>query len=221
MERSIHKAIESLCLCSKVKMLKVKWNLSHAIGVAMRRFNAWSLQLANPKWIHLFYTTLIELFTLSNNFKVRINACIALMTINLNDKNNLMRSSSDNVYIKLWSCLTENFVKLNLNEMALNKTDDETNEMQHKTTLIHQLCKLFTYLCKYLQLDDLECLNEKCLNGLKVTNATNGSLNQMRSHLISYIKEIFSQIETNKLEGKFFVSSSTLFNFESSYLIKI
>ena len=128
---SITKAIEALCSCKNVKMLKVKWNLSHAIGVAMRQFNTWPLQMNHPKWLSVFYDTLLELFTLSNNFKVRINACIALMNINLN-----RNGVNDSIYSKLWFSLLDTFTKTNNENISLL---DATNEAQHKITLLHQV----------------------------------------------------------------------------------
>lgn len=142
-ERSITRAVEALCSCRHVKMLKVKWNLSHAIGVAMRQFNTFALQINNPKWLQIFYDTLVELFTQSSNFKVRINACIALMTINLN-RNEKSSNSSEIIYLKLWNSLIDTFTKLNNENM---NNDDATNELQHKLTLIHQVISWF---CFYL-----------------------------------------------------------------------
>ena len=137
--RSITKAIEALCSCKHVKMLKVKWNLSHAIGVAMRQFNTWDLQLSNPRWLQMFYDTLLELFTLSNNFKVRINACIAMMNTNLS-RNNTVRAHGNaneaSIYFKMWLSLVDTFTKINNENISLL---DATNEVQHKTTLIHQV----------------------------------------------------------------------------------
>jgi len=149
---SITRAIEALCSCKNVKMLKVKWNLSHAIGVAMRQFNTWSLQINNPKWLQLFYDTLLDLFTLSNNFKVRINACIALMNISLSrtDNNTISQNANESIYFKLWFSLMDTFTKtINENINLL----DATNEAQHKTTLLHQVMKIFNiywYLIIYL-----------------------------------------------------------------------
>ena len=136
-ELLITKAIEALCSCRNVKMLKVKWNLSHAIGVSMRQFSAWQLQLLNPKWLKQLYDTLLELFTQSSNFKVRINACIALMTVNIYDRTSigLGKSENDSIYLKLWTSLIDGFSKLNSEGAAA----DENNEMQHKATLIHQV----------------------------------------------------------------------------------
>lgn len=202
LESSISKAIEALCSCRNVKMLKVKWNLSHAIGVAMRRFNTWNLQITNPQWLTLFYDTLNELFTQSNNFKVRINACIAIMTINLK-----IEKSNYDIYIRLWASLIENFSKLN------NGDENELNlEVQHKNTLIFQLCKLFTYLTKYLQRDYLKPLTESCFNSLKITNRKDDKiihLNELRNFLTDYIDSIFKQIEINKLEVQFYNEALT------------
>ena len=70
-EASITRAIEALCSCRNAKMLKVKWNLSYAIGVAMRQFSAWQFDgVSKSKWLSIFFDTLIELFTQSTNFKV-------------------------------------------------------------------------------------------------------------------------------------------------------
>jgi hypothetical protein len=215
MTKSLTRAIEALCSCKSVKMLKVKWNLSHAIGVALRHFNVWDLQVVNAKWLELFYDTLLELFTLSNNFKVRINACSALMNINFNRN---VVNSNDLIYFKLWSSLVDTFAKIENENISLL---DATNETQHKTTLIHQLCKLFTYLCKYLRVNDLEDSKLKCLKNLKTsvnsdnpknTTDPNGqelienslTMHQLRSYLIVYIKKIFDQYDANKQEVQFY-----------------
>ncbi|RMZ94776.1 HEAT repeat-containing 6, partial [Brachionus plicatilis] len=97
-EKSIGRAIETLCLCKNVKMLKVKWNLSHAIGIAMKR----------------------------------INACIALMSINTGDVNIIRNNANESIYLRIWYGLIEGFSKLK------NDSIDATNEIQHKNTLTHQ-----------------------------------------------------------------------------------
>lgn len=143
-EKSISKAIETLCLCKNVKMLKVKWNLSHAIGVAMKRFNNWSLAHKNSQWLHLFYATLLELFTNSNNFKVRINACIALMSINSGDVNIIKNTADESIYLKIWYALIEGFSKLK------NDSIDASNELQHKTTLTQQVIQKFIFCLNFV-----------------------------------------------------------------------
>jgi hypothetical protein len=137
-ERSVGKAIDALCACRNVKMLKVKWNLSYSIGVAMRRFGQWQMAVKNPNWLVAFTDTLWELFAQSSNFKVRINACNALMTVNLNDKSLKVTGPPTtgeqvSIYLKLWSGLIDAFTQLK------NDNIDATNELQHKTTLEHQV----------------------------------------------------------------------------------
>lgn len=76
-----------------------------------------------------------------------------------------------------------------------------------------KLCKLFTYLCKNLRINDLNELMLKCLNKVKLNSIANQrtlkeattnnfSTIQLRQFLIEYIRNIFDQIELNKLEGK-------------------
>jgi hypothetical protein len=153
-EASITRAIDALCSCRTAKMLKVKWNLSYAVGVAMRHFNTWQTTPANKsKWLDMFYATLFELFTQSNNFKVRINACIALMSINLNENNTLVRCSSnsnllrpgavvvnntESIYLRLWLGIIETFSKLRYESI------DADNEQQHKNNLLHQVTFLIS-----------------------------------------------------------------------------
>lgn len=91
----------------------------------------------------MFYDTLLELFTESSNFKVRINACIALMTVNIYDRSSIGLKSrketattgkyNESIYIELWMSLVSVFSKLNSGEQS----DDD--EVQHKATLIHQV----------------------------------------------------------------------------------
>ena len=143
-EKTITKSIETLCQCKSVKMLKVKWNLSHAIGVAMHSFSTWQLQVENKKWLLMFYDTLLDLFTQSTNFKVRINACIALMTVSLMNKSSNVyakldlvdNKTTESIFVRLWICLIDTFAKINNENINLI---DATNELQHKTTLIHQV----------------------------------------------------------------------------------
>lgn len=130
-ERSLNKAVHSLCSCRDVKMLKVKWNLSYSIGVAMRRFDKWTLSVRNANWLLMFSQTLYELFAQSSNFKVRINACNAILTINLNDKSIKSASNDLPLYFKYWSSLMDTFAKLK------NENLDANNELQHKNTLEH------------------------------------------------------------------------------------
>lgn len=136
-EVSVTNAINALCMCRTVKMLKVKWNLSYSIGVAMRQFS--SLRLVSvaikSKWLAMFYDTLLELFTQSSNFKVRINACIALVSVNLNENSALVRSGAGLgcIYLKLWLGLVETFSKLKYEAI------DADNELQHKNNLVHQV----------------------------------------------------------------------------------
>ena len=186
------------------KKNKVKWNLSHAIGVAMRRFGNWQMQLANPIWLQSFYDTLLELLTESVNFKVRINACIALMTVDL---------VSRVYYIRLWRSLIHNFACLNALDDPKQSSTSNNGELEHRASLIHQLGKMFTYLCKHLHVEDLTQLNVDCLNQLNkevavagnsssnINNKSGFSLSQLRAHLIGYIRNIFGQIEVYKLEG--------------------
>jgi hypothetical protein len=197
LEAAITHSIEALCQCRNVKMLKVKWNLSHAIGVSMRKFSAWDLQLRNPAWLQMFYDTLLYLFTESSNFKVRINACIALMTVNIYDRGRIGldatgTSRKDSIYIELWTSLLEVLARVNSGEQSCE------DELQHKATLVHQLCRFFTYLCKYLRLDDLE----KCLQRIKSESNNLMKSHELRKILLEYIRTIFDQIEANKLEGK-------------------
>jgi hypothetical protein len=217
-EVCVSRAIEALCQCKHGKMLKIKWNLSHAIGVAikyqMNGNNEWFLEQRNPNWMNMFYDTLIELFSTSLNYKVRINACIALMTINLNHDRNKSKliTKSDNIdsrscleqvmtlYIRLWTVLIDAFNKVS-NSSENNSTQSAKNEIQHEITLVHELCKLFTYLCKHIRINDLNGLIfqfEKCL---KPNNTENSIRNKLVNHLTNYTDKIINNIESYKLEG--------------------
>jgi hypothetical protein len=125
LEVTVDRAVNALCSCRNAKILKVKWNLSHAIGIAMKNMASWSLIRSNHQLLNLFYETLMELFTESTNFKVRINACAAFMNININ-------TNKPNIYFKLWQSLIFNFTKVKVE-------NDPSNEQQHKLNLIHQV----------------------------------------------------------------------------------
>ena len=133
---------------------QVKWNLSHAIGVAMRQFLIWRLEgNALKKCVHMFYDTLLDLFVQSNNFKVRINACIALMSAGLSERSVLEGEDGQPIYLRLWTALFDAFGKLNNQSLSLV---DANNELQHKNTLIHQVSLFFQFFlncekfCKFI-----------------------------------------------------------------------
>lgn len=67
---------------------------------------------------------------------------------------------------------------------------------------IFKLCKFFTYLCKYLQVNDQKELLRKCFQNIENEKNWPTHWTELRGHLLSYIKEIFEKIETNKNEGK-------------------
>jgi hypothetical protein len=140
-QSSIGNAVLALCACKNSKMLKVKWNLSHAIGIALLQFNngPWMLSTANPNWLTTFYDTLFELFSQSTNYKVRINACVALMSICIGE---IERQGSErSVYMRMWNSLLDGFGKLN-NEANLLTSDNQheaKNEIQHKANLLQQV----------------------------------------------------------------------------------
>ena len=170
--------------------------------------------------------TSIKIFTCSFNFffysflyfKVRINACIALMSINLSENNSLVRSAravasnEESIYLRLWLGLMETFSKLK------HENIDATNELPHKQNLMHQICKLMTFLCKHLKIEDLESLMTKCLNQLKVAADTLTSrridltLNELRAHFLAYIGEILGDMENNKQEIQLYNEALTLLN---------
>lgn len=72
---------------------------------------------------------------------------------------------------------------------------------------------MFTYLCKYLRLEDLEYLMKKCLNELKINSFSNNKLaeneakrtiiglDEFKTYILSYVWKIHDQIESNKQEG--------------------
>ena len=231
-ERSIGRAVDALCSCRTAKMLKVKWNLSHAIGVAMRHFDAWRMQLSNAIWLKTFYDTLIEMLTQSSNYKVRINACHALMTLNMSEKsfirgnkyfnnNEQQQQQSACIYLRLWTSLMTSFAKIdNNNNNNSNNNSSESNatvnrldaadEAQHKQTLVTQLCRLFVYLCKYLRADDIGALMEQ-LRAAQWTGPV-GKRQLLRAHLAAYIRGIFEQVEANKLDMQMYNEALTHLN---------
>lgn len=78
-----------------------------------------------------------------------------------------------------------------------------------------KLCKLFTFLSKYLLEEDLEKLMTNGLNQLMVNSiqtryapesdkqTKNLTTSELRNYLVEYIKTIYEQIEIHKMEGNF------------------
>lgn len=148
-QKLITLAINELLQCKKCKMLKVKWNLCHSIGVCLKN----SETLSQQQWQMAFYNTLIEFFVSSTNYKVRINACVAL------NQQNKREFGFNLVYFQLWSRVFEVFEKV-----IENESDRGNYELQHKNMLFLQVRILFSYTNSLGVL----IFNIRCANSLPI-----------------------------------------------------
>lgn len=142
-ERSIEALNQQLISSSGAK---VKWNICHALSTIMKNLSVFDEDL-KKKWQPTVYRQLTSTIENSPNFKVRTNACIALMTPK-------QQSHYGEYFIDIWNCL---LVAL---EQSNNLTD--FNEYKHRDALQDQLCSALSHLMSLTTIDDVNVM-KKCL----------------------------------------------------------
>lgn len=125
---------------------KVKWNICHALSSIMKNLSIFDDKLRR-KWQSKVFKQLNAAIENSPNFKVRTNACIALMTPK-------ERGHYGEFFIDIWNCL---LIAL---EQSNNLTD--FNEYKHRDALQDQLCSAISHFLALSTIDDV-CQMKKYL----------------------------------------------------------
>jgi hypothetical protein len=117
--------------------VKVKWNVCYSFSSMMKNSIVFADNLRN-RWQDVVFKSLCTAMETSPNFKVRTNACLALVS----PKN---RKDYDKHFIAIWNCLI----------VALEQSNIMTDfgEYKHRDALQDQLCAA---ICHFLSLTEVE-----------------------------------------------------------------
>lgn len=135
-KKSIEVFTHQLASCSSAK---VKWNICFAFSSIMKNLIIFEDDL-RKKWQSSVFKQLTATIGSSPNFKVRTNACIALMTPK-------KRAHYGDFFIDIWKCL------LFALEQSNNLTD--FNEYKHRDALQDQLCAAICHFLTLTSIDDV------------------------------------------------------------------
>ncbi|KAF7272429.1 hypothetical protein GWI33_014777 [Rhynchophorus ferrugineus] len=122
--------------------MKVRWNACYALGNALKNPCLYD-ELSENMWQSSVFTTLTELVVNFKNFKVRINAALALASPN-------SRSHYGPYFVPIWTYL--------LKALENSQHMDNFTEYKHRDNLIEQICLTLGHLTALLTMQDLTSL---------------------------------------------------------------
>lgn len=149
-EKTITIFTQQLATCPTAK---VKWNICFALSSIMKNPAIFDHDL-RKKWQSPVFKQLIAVIKSSPNFKVRTNACIALM----GPKN---RMNYGDFFSDIWECL------LFALEQSNNLTD--FNEYKHRDALQDQLCAAICHFLSLTIIDDVISIKNQLFPLIDVT----------------------------------------------------
>lgn len=134
---------------------KVKWNTCYAISNVMR--NRAIFQITNPNWQETLYSALTYVIVHHSNFKVRINATIAIT--NIRD-----RSHFGIHYESFWMSVLE----------AIEQSNnlDNFHEYNHRDSLQEQLCLALSHIVGLATDEDILMLKKHLLPRIEIVRNT-------------------------------------------------
>ncbi|KAG5900627.1 hypothetical protein JTB14_005905 [Gonioctena quinquepunctata] len=130
--------------------MKVRWNACYAVGNALKNSSLYQNYsdhtIDNSKgWQESVFKVLTELVVSFRNFKVRINAALALSSPS-------QREHYGKFYMPVWCAL--------LKALENSQNMDDFSEYKHRDHLVEQVCISLGHLTTLLQTDDLMQLQE-------------------------------------------------------------
>lgn len=149
-EKSIQTLNNQLINCNNVK---VKWNVCYSFSSMMKNPLVFEDNIKSL-WQQIIFNTLCSTIETSPNFKVRTNACLALMS----PQN---RQGYGKYYENIWSCL------LTALDQSNNMTD--FNEYKHRDALQDQLCSAICHLLNMATVDDTVAMKNSLFPLMDVT----------------------------------------------------
>ncbi|XP_035690428.1 HEAT repeat-containing protein 6-like [Branchiostoma floridae] len=139
----VEQTAQVLTKCVKTGMAKVRWNACYAVG---NMFNNPALPLGAAPWAPALFSALQEAIKDCKNFKVRINATLALTVPTLRE-----HFGSKEQFSELWGCLADALV-------GTERVED-FSEFKYRDTLREQLCSSLVHLTGLAGREDLPGLH--------------------------------------------------------------
>ncbi|KAK4874117.1 hypothetical protein RN001_013477 [Aquatica leii] len=139
---TVYESLESLVKnCTTGTNMKVRWNSCYAIGNVLKKSN---FSINNYKGKEVLFQSLINLVLDFPNFKVRLNAALALSCVN--DK-----ETYGSYFLIIWESLVD----------ALENTQniEDFSEYNHQDHLVDQICLTLGHLTTLLSKADLSSIN--------------------------------------------------------------
>ncbi|XP_044253365.1 HEAT repeat-containing protein 6 [Tribolium madens] len=133
--------------CTSGSNMKVRWNSCYAIGNAMKNSSIFSLE---NNWQEKIFHSLSDLVVNFRNFKVRINAALALSSPH-------KREFYGQFYQPVWISLMKGL------ETSENVAD--FNEYKHRDNLVEQICLTLGHLMTLLTKEDLTYIKDSVNSG--------------------------------------------------------
>lgn len=142
-QSAVETAVKSLVQNTNVGIMKVRWNACYALNNLLKNT---FLSHGETDWSTQVYSCLCSVVEGCTNFKVRINAALALGSASVRT-----HYGSVSLFLKVWNSLV-------LGLVSTNKVTD-FSEFKHRDTLIGQICCTILHLASLLEVSDLEPLN--------------------------------------------------------------
>lgn len=182
--------------CTTGSNMKVRWNSCYALGNVMK--NATIYRIVKGKTFEALFNALIELVVSFRNFKVRINAALALASPT-------RKEYYGSFYVPLWGTLFK--------ALENSQQIDDFMEYNHRDHLVDQICLTLAHFASLIGKDELLELNEKLLLFMDLVKSSMGKVMdrllpekasiilKAASHLQSLSDESLSQEEKVALDN--------------------
>ncbi|KAF5291427.1 hypothetical protein FQR65_LT01738 [Abscondita terminalis] len=139
----VHQSLDALLNnCTTGTNMKVRWNSCYAVGNALKNSN---LPINSYRSKETLFESLINLVKDFPNFKVRINAALALSCVT-------DRETYGRYYLIIWKSL--------LNALENTQNIEDFSEYNHQDHLVEQICLTLGHLTNLLVMGDLHLIND-------------------------------------------------------------
>ena len=191
---------------SSGKVMKVRWNACYAAGGILRTRNLFRSESFNDKLIE----ALIPVIEECPNYKVRINASLALMSVPTREAFDNHFSKAVVTIAKAMESTVTSFDEVEEVQVLLRKLIHEKERLiyvffsflQHRTELIDQLCLTYAYLLSMATSEDVFLLESQLI----------GYVDLMAETMKSVLLRISPEKTTVFVEAKRHLTSETLVN---------
>ncbi|XP_071945428.1 HEAT repeat-containing protein 6-like [Antedon mediterranea] len=136
-------------MCSLIKnvragAMKVRWNACYAISNAFRNPH---LDISSASWCTDVYNSISNIILDCKNFKVRINAALALCSPSAR-----CCYGNQKQFSEILTCVVQGLEK--------SGEVEAVSELKYRETLTNQLCQTLCHLCSLLKFEDIQGLEQ-------------------------------------------------------------